>query len=46
MFDHWEMLASDPYEAGSKSATLVETIRQRKGLRPGIPGLDNFIDKL
>jgi hypothetical protein len=25
---------------------LVETIRKRKGLKFGIPGLDNFIDKL
>ena len=46
VFDHWEMLNGDPYEAGSKGAGLVETIRARKGLRPGIPGLDNFIDKL
>ena len=46
VFDHWEMLNGDPYEAGSKGATLVEQIRARKGLRPGIPGLDNFIDKL
>ena len=40
------MLNGDPFEAGSKAATLVETIRARKGLRAGIPGLDNFIDKL
>merc|ERR1711878_185386 len=46
VFSHWEMLNPDPYEAGTKAATLVETIRARKGLRPGIPGLDNFIDKL
>ena len=46
VFSHWEMLNPDPYEAGTKAAALVETIRARKGLRPGIPGLDNFIDKL
>ena len=46
VFSHWEMLNPDPYEAGSKAAGLVETIRARKGLRAGIPGLDNFIDKL
>ena len=46
VFSHWEMLNGDPFEAGSKAATLVETIRARKGLRAGIPGLDNFIDKL
>ena len=46
VFSHWEMLNGDPFEAGSKAATLVEQIRARKGLRAGIPGLDNFIDKL
>ena len=46
VFDHWEQLGTDPYEEGSKAAQLVAQIRQRKGLRAGIPGLDNFIDKL
>ena len=46
VFSHWEMLSGDPFEAGSKAETLVATIRARKGLRAGIPGLDNFIDKL
>jgi len=40
------MLPSDPYEATSKSGILVETVRKRKGLKPGIPDLENFIDKL
>ena len=31
---------------GQTDAILVDTIRARKGLRQGIPGLDNFIDKL
>jgi len=46
VFDHWEMIQTDPHEAGSKSNILMETIRKRKGLKPGIPGLDNFLDKL
>lgn len=46
VFDHWESIGTDPLEAGSKSATLVDNIRKRKGLKPGIPTLDNFIDKL
>jgi elongation factor 2 len=45
-FDHWEQMSGDPLEAGTKANTLVEEIRKRKGLKPGIPGLDNFIDKL
>jgi len=46
VFDHWEMLTPDPFEAGSKSAALVDAIRKRKGLKVGIPELENFIDKL
>jgi elongation factor 2 len=46
VFDHWEQIATDPLEAGSKSAALVDAIRKRKGLKAGIPTLDNFLDKL
>ena len=46
VFDHWETIGTDPFEANSKAAGLVDQIRKRKGLKPGIPGLDNFIDKL
>jgi len=46
VFSHWEKLNGDPFEEGSKGHTLVESIRARKGLRAGIPSLDNFIDKM
>ena len=46
VFDHWELLNIDPFEAGSKSAEIVAATRKRKGLKEGIPALDNFIDKL
>jgi elongation factor 2 len=46
VFDHWEEMTGDPMEEGSKAFTLVESIRARKGLRAGVPALDNFIDKL
>jgi len=46
VFDHWELLNGDPFEAGSKGAQIVENTRKRKGLKVGIPTLDNFIDKL
>jgi elongation factor 2 len=46
VFDHWETLGTDPFEAGSKAANLVEAIRKRKGLPVGIPLLENFLDKL
>jgi elongation factor 2 len=46
VFDHWEELGTDPLEDGSKAQTLAQGIRTRKGLKPVIPSLDNFIDKL
>ena len=46
VFDHWEQVSGDPTEAGSKAAALVENIRKRKGLKGGIPDLENFLDKL
>jgi elongation factor 2 len=46
VFDHWEEMAGDPLEEGSKANALVESIRKRKGLKPGIPKLDNYVDKL
>lgn len=46
VFDHWEQMSGDPLEEGSKANLLVESIRKRKGLKPGIPALENFIDKL
>jgi len=46
VFDHWEQIATDPFDPNSKSGQLVATIRARKGLKAGIPELENFIDKL
>jgi elongation factor 2 len=46
VFDHWEMQPADPFDAASKAGILVEQIRKRKGLKAGIPELENFIDKL
>jgi elongation factor 2 len=45
-FDHWERMSGDPLEEGSKAAAVVVAIRKRKGLKDGVPTLDNFIDKL
>jgi len=46
VFDHWEQLNGDPMEPDSSANKIVEKIRKRKGLKAGIPALDNFIDKL
>lgn len=41
VFDHWQILAGDPFEASSKPAQVVAETRKRKGLKEGIPALDN-----
>ena len=46
IFSHWQLINDDPFEKDSRAAVLVENIRKRKGLKAGIPTLDNFLDKL
>jgi elongation factor 2 len=46
VFDHWQEYPSDPLTVGSQANVTVEAIRKRKGLRPDIPELAGFTDKL
>jgi len=46
VFDHWQVMQGDPFEQGSKAQALINGIRKRKGLKEGIPALDNYFDKL
>lgn len=46
VFDHWAQVQSDPFELDSKAFKIVADIRKRKGLKEGVPTLDNYIDKL
>uniref|UniRef100_A0AAQ5Z2D8 Tr-type G domain-containing protein n=1 Tax=Amphiprion ocellaris TaxID=80972 RepID=A0AAQ5Z2D8_AMPOC len=46
VFDHWQILQGDPSDAASKPFQVVAEIRKRKGLKEGIPALDNYLDKL
>jgi len=46
VFDHWQVLQGDPFEASSKAAQIVAETRKRKGLKEGIPALDQYLDKL
>ncbi|PVD19852.1 hypothetical protein C0Q70_20345 [Pomacea canaliculata] len=46
VFDHWQILPGDPFEANSKPSQIVADTRKRKGLKEGIPPLDNYLDKL
>ncbi|KAI0055453.1 eukaryotic translation elongation factor 2 [Artomyces pyxidatus] len=46
VFDHWELMNGSPLEKDSKLEELVRKIRTRKGLRPEIPALDTYLDRL
>jgi elongation factor 2 len=46
VFDHWQVLPGDPFEAGNKTFDIVAETRKRKGLKENIPALDNFLDKM
>lgn len=46
LFDHWQVMPGDPIDPSSISGGVVMESRKRKGLRDGIPGLENYLDKL
>lgn len=46
VFDHWQVLPGDPYEAGSRPFVVVADTRKRKGLKEGLPDLTAYLDKL
>lgn len=46
VFDHWAILQGDPTDASTKPGGVVTDTRKRKGLKEGIPALDNYLDKL
>jgi len=46
VFDHWQVVATDPLEAGTKSYEIMMETRKRKGLKQVLPDLADFLDKL
>uniref|UniRef100_UPI00358E5F1B elongation factor 2 n=1 Tax=Myxine glutinosa TaxID=7769 RepID=UPI00358E5F1B len=46
VFDHWQILSGDPLDTTTRPGVVVAEIRKRKGLKEGIPSLDNYLDKL
>ncbi|KAF8347045.1 P-loop containing nucleoside triphosphate hydrolase protein [Amanita rubescens] len=46
VFDHWDIMPGTPIEKGSKLEEIVTKIRTRKGLKPEIPSIDTYYDKL
>jgi len=46
VFDHWQILPGDPYEEKSRPNTVIMDARKRKGLKAGLPDLEQYLDKL
>jgi elongation factor 2 len=46
VFDHWDVLNMDPLQQGTKTNEILNNIRKRKGLKPGVPQITEFEDKL
>jgi len=46
IFDHWQVMPGDPMADGTKPNQIVEECRKRKGLKPGPPVLENYLDKM
>merc|ERR1711874_46254 len=46
VFDHWQILPGNPFDATTRPGQVVVDTRKRKGLKEGIPALDNYLDKL
>lgn len=46
VFDHWEVVTSDPYKEGTTSYNIVKDIRKRKGLKEEFPKAEDFIDRM
>jgi len=46
VFDHWEVVPSDPLDEDSNGWDIMMDIRKRKGLKIEAPDLDQYQDKL
>ncbi|KAJ3077860.1 Elongation factor 2, partial [Rhizoclosmatium hyalinum] len=46
VFDHWQVMPTNPLEKGSKTNEIILNVRKRKGLKIETPLLEDFYDKL
>lgn len=46
VFDHWEVVNSDPYKEDTVSYKIVKEIRKRKGLKDELPVPEDFTDRM
>ncbi|ODQ81900.1 hypothetical protein BABINDRAFT_160131 [Babjeviella inositovora NRRL Y-12698] len=46
VFDHWATLGTDPRDPTTKSGEIVTAARKRHGMKPEVPGYEEYYDKL
>lgn len=46
IFDHWQIMGSDPMDPTTKAADIILKARKRKGLKENIESLEKYYDKL
>jgi elongation factor 2 len=46
VFDHWDIITSDPFDTKGKAYIITMQIRKRKGLKQELPNLNDYLDKL
>eukprot|EP00246_Nothoceros_aenigmaticus_P000339 TRINITY_DN104_c0_g1_i5.p1 TRINITY_DN104_c0_g1~~TRINITY_DN104_c0_g1_i5.p1 ORF type:complete len:844 (-),score=211.68 TRINITY_DN104_c0_g1_i5:290-2821(-) len=46
VFDHWEMMTTDPLDSSTPAGILAAAIRKRKGLKENMTPLSEFEDRL
>lgn len=47
VFDHWQVLpGGSPLDKTTMTGGIVELMRKRKGIKPEVPGVENYYDKL
>jgi len=46
VFDHWQIMPGDPLDDSTKVYQIVEDCKKRKGLKPGAPDINNYLDKM
>jgi elongation factor 2 len=45
VFDHWEVIPSDPFDTKGKAYQICMGIRKRKGLKQELPNVNDYMDK-
>jgi len=46
IFSHWQLVGGEVYDEGSQANTIALEVRQRKGLKEGLPKFSDYYDKI